>query len=280
MSIYVKSGSALTYLQSILNDHTASYQKSMEQIASGNKYTSVGEDPISVCESAKLQAEIDANSRSSDNVDLGKDMLSMTEGYQENIMSNIQRIRDLSVEASNGTYSSADKDDILKEIRARLDYIDNTASSANFNGVNILDGSANNVFLQIGSNSDATMDVGSALIDVHTAALNIDIDPAVTGENWTMDDIGNYINNLDAATSTLLGNCAQLGGYLNRLDSVSDTLTTMGNNLTNNKSVISDTDTAEASADLVKYQILQDASVSILTQANQVSSWALKLLSR
>lgn len=278
MSIYAKSGSTFTYLQSILDTHTALYQKSMDQLSSGNKYPSVGDNPMLVCESAKLQVKIDANSKASDNVNVGKDMLSMAEEYQGNIMSQIQTIRDDCIQISNGTYKDDDKDLILKDIRTRLSYIDDTASSTNFNKINILDGSASNVFFQVGPITDATMNVGSALIDVHPAALDIDLDPSITGSNWSLTDIGNYMDKLDTATTTLLGTRAKLGGYLNRLDSLSDILTNMNDNLVNNKSVISDTDTAEASADLVKYQILQQASSSILAQANQVPTWALQLL--
>lgn len=280
MTMNVNPGSALTYLQSFLDSHTTSYQKTMDQLSSGTKFTSVGDDPVDVCETAKLTVEINANSQASANVDLGKDMLSMAEGTQEDIISNLERIRDLCVQASNGTYSSNDKDAILEEIRARLSYVDGAANSTNFNGINIADGSNSSLSLQIGTNSNATMNIGNALIDVHTTALGINIDSSVTGATWTNDDMNNYVKQIDTATNKLLDTCAQIGGYMNRLDTVSDTLNNMKNNLTSNKSIISDTDTAAASADLVKYQILQQASVSILAQANQVPTWALALLNK
>ena len=279
MSIYIKTGSALTYLQSILSGQTTSYQKSLEQLSSGNKYTSVGDNPIEVCESAKLQVKINSNKQASANVDIGKDMLSSTESYQNTILSNIQRIRDLSVQAASETYTTTDKDAILSEIKARLNFIDNTSSSANFDGVKLMDGSSSATFLQIGSNSSAIMPIGDALIDTHANALGIDL-PGVTGANWTTANIKTYITNLDTATDTLLAAGAKIGGYLNRLDTASQNITKMNENLIENKSVISDTDTAKACADLVKYQILQQGSASILTQANQASSWALQLLNK
>lgn len=278
MSIYVKSGSALTYIQSVLNDHTDSYQKSMERLSSGNKYASVGENPVNVCTSAKLQVKIDSNSQALDNVNLGQDMLSMTEGYQTEIMSNIQRIRDLSLQAANGTYDDANKDAILSEIRARLTYIDKISTSANFNGVGLLDGSSSNIFLQIGPNSDATIDIGDALIDTHTTALGIDLPPTITGANWTPTDITNYLDSLDTATDTLLDSRVQIAGYSSRLEAVSQSLTTMNDNMIQNKSAITDTDTAKECADMVRYQIMQEATASILVQANQASSLALQLL--
>lgn len=278
MSIYIKFGSANTYLQSILERQTTSYQKSMDQLSSGNKYNSVGDNPISVCTSAKLDVKISANDMAASNVKVGENMLTMVEESQDNVISNLERIRDLCVQAATGTYTSEDKEGLLKELRARLNYIDSAAESTNFNTINLMDGSGSSIFLQIGVSSDATMDVGDALIDVHPETLNIDLDDTVTGETWTTDDIKTYMDSVDNAVDTLLASRAKLGGYLNRLDFVSGTLSVMGDNLAENKSLISDADVAESSADMVRYQILQEASASILTQANQVPSWALKLL--
>jgi len=279
MSIYVKSGSALTYLQSILNGNTNSYQKTLDQLSSGNKYTSVGDNPIDVCESARLQVRIDSNATASANVNVGQNMLSMTEGYHSTIISNIERIRDLSVQAANGTYASDSIGAILTEIKGRLDYIDKISSSANFTGVGLLDGSSSSIFLQIGPASDSTMKVGESLIDTHTAALGIDLG-SVTADTWTGADAQAYLDHLDTATNTLTNADAKIGGYMNRLDSVSQSLTTMNDNLTETKSTITDTETAETTADMVKYQILQQASASILVQANQIPSMALELLKR
>jgi flagellin len=277
MSIYVKTGSALTHLQNILDRNTTSYQKTLDQLSSGNKYTSVGDNPIDVCKSAKLQVRIDSNSKASANVNVGQNMLSMTEGYHDTIVSNIERIRDLSVQAASGTYASDSINAILIEIKGRLDYIDKISSSASFAGVGLLDGSSSSVFLQIGPNTDSTMNVGESLIDTHTTALGIDLG-AATADTWTGADAQAYLTRLDTATGTLTGANAKIGGYMNRLDSVSESLSKLNDNLTETKSTITDTNVATATADMVKYQILQNASVNILVQANQISSMALQLL--
>lgn len=280
MSIYIKSGSALTYLQSILNDNTNAYHKNMDQLSSGHKYTTVGENPINVCESAKLDVRIDSNTQATGNVNIGQGMLSMTEGYHSTIITNIQRIRDLSQQAANGTYGTDSIDGIMTEIKGRLDYINKISGSVNFDGVGLLDGSSSSIFLQIGANTSATMSVGDALIDAHTAALGIDLPPTATAANWGGAQAQSYLDNLDAASKTLLDADAKIGGYLNRLDAVSQSLSKMNDNLTANKSTITDTDVAAATAEMVKNQILQQASANVLLQANQVSSMALRLLGR
>lgn len=280
MTIYIKAGSAVTYIQSILNDNTTSYQKNLEQLSSGKKYTTVGENPINVCTSAKLQVRIDSNDKAVDNIQIGQGMLSMTEGYHDTIISNIQRIRDLSQQAANGTYGSDSISGIMDEIKGRLNYINKISGSASFDGVGLLDGSSSSIFLQIGSNTSAKMTVGDALIDTHTATLGIDLPPTATADTWGGTQAQSYLDNLDVASQKLLDADAKIGGYLNRLDAVSQSLTKMNENLTENKSIITDTDIATVTAEMVKNQILQQASASVLLQANQIPSMALSLLKR
>lgn len=279
MSIYVKSGSALTYLQSTLNTNTTSYQRTIDQLSSGNKYTSVGDNPINVCQSAKIQVRIDSNTQAANNVEIGKNVLSMAEGYHNTITDNLQRIRDLTMQAANGTYASDSIGAILTEIHDRLDYIDKISSSVNFDGVKLLDGSSSSIFLQIGPYSDSTMNIGEALIDTHPTMLGIDLG-SVTADTWTNTDAQSYLDRIDAAARRLINSDVKIGGYLNRLDSVAQSLQKMNDNLTLNKSAITDTDIAESTAEMVKFQILQEASASILTQANQIPAMALGLLKR
>lgn len=275
-----KLGSTMTHLLNYLNEHTTSYQKTMEQLASGNKYSSINDAPVEVSESIKLAVQIQTNKRADSNIQLGQDMLSMTEQYQEDNVSNINRIRDLCMQALNGSYTATDKDAMLNEIRARLAYMDQTANNANFDGIHLLDGSASPMNLQIGTTSNDTMNVSAAFIDSHTTALGINLPGTVTGANWTNAQINAYVNNLDTASNTLIGVCTQIGGYMNRLTSVSDTLDATNTNLSEKKSVIADADVAASSAKLVQYQIAQQASVSIYAQTNQMSSLALTLLNK
>lgn len=276
----INSNSTLTHLQSFLNSHTNAYQESMQKLSSGTKYNSVADNPVAVCHAEKLSSKIEANKSANSNVTIGSELLSTAESAQDNVIYNLERIRDLCIQAANGTYSSQDKDSILAEIKSRLEYINYSANSTNFNNIKLLDGSANSLKLQIGINSNDRINVGDALIDVHTSALDIDIDSSITGENWTGEDILNYMNKIDDAITKLIGTSSTLGAYLNRLDTVSDSLIRMKNNLIDKKSTIIDADVAEASANYVQNQILQQNSVSILTKVNGLQSLALSLFGR
>lgn len=287
MAIKAAAGSTLTYLRSYMDNHTTSYQKTMEQLSSGSKYNSIGDAPYEVCTSEKLSIQINSNKRAKSNVDLGEDVINIAESTQSEVIDNIARIRDLCLEAKTGSYTPDDKDAMIEEIRARLAYIDKSAESTKFNDITLLDGSSSNFTLQVGSNDDDTMDIGDAFINIHTdaTALNIALDdplpaPPVTGDNWTETQINAYIDRLDTATQTLINAQAQCGSYVNRLDFINQGLEGMNVNLTEDRSIISDVDVAAASANLVKYQVLQQAAVSVLAQANQIPSMALQLLQR
>lgn len=279
------AGSSLTYIRSYFDKHTTSYQNTMDQLSSGNKYNTIGDGPVEVCTSAKLSIAINTNKRALSNASIGNNVLSIAESTEANTLDNIQRIRDLCIEAKSGTYTANDKDAMITEIRARLAYIDSASESTKFNDIKLLDGSSSDFTLQVGPNADDTMDVGDALINISTGAtgLNIQIDdplpaPPVTGDNWTVSQINAYIAKLDTASQTLLNAQAQAGSYMNRIDFITKNLDSQVLSMTEDKSIISDADIASTSADLVRYQVLQESSMSILAQANQIPAMALKLL--
>lgn len=280
MSIHKTAGSASVYLQQLLDRNTTAYGKVMEQLSSGYKFTSVGDDPVGVTKTAELDVKIGVNSVVSDNVAVGKDLLLMASEAEDNVMNNLQRIQDLVLQIANETNTTEGRDGIIAEIRGRLQSIDYISNSTNFAEVNLLDGSASNLVLQIGAESGATLDVGVALINVNSTVLGGDItlDPSVTGDNWSESDITAYLDSIQLAMQEINTAQGQAGGFLKRLDYTSSTLSTVNENLEQLQSSIADVDVAAATSELIKYQILQQASASVLTQSNQVASWALDLL--
>jgi len=265
------------YIQYNLSKSTAGYNKAMDEMSSGSKLTSVADDPIGTTKAAKLSIQLSANTKELANIAQGQDVLGLAEGNQSLVIDNLQRIRDLTMQASNESYTASDKDAMLSEIRARLSEINNIANTTKYNSVKLLDGSASNFVLQIGASSSSSLNIGSALINVHTAALGVDIG-AVTGSTWTTANSEAYLNTIDTAINTVSTATAKIGGYNIRLDDAASSLTSIADGMTSSKSLISDSDVATTSSDIVKYQILQQASVSILTQANQIAALALNLL--
>ena len=265
-------------IQGYLEQYTSSYQAMMEKLSSGSKYNSIGENPVDYCQSARLKSGIAANTNIIQNVALGNDLLSIAEGAEENVSSNIATIRDLCLQAANGTYTAEDKDKILSDIRGKLSYIDLAAQSTTFAGKTLLDGTCTSLPIQISSTANDKINIASSLLDVRTTSLGIDLAPTITGANWTTSDIYTYIDKLDLATNSLTNSVTNIGNYSTRLDNSTIKLTKMNENLTELNSSISDTDVAETSADVVRFQILQESSVTILAQTNQMAASVYSLL--
>lgn len=265
-----------------LNSAYENYGQTMSRLSSGNKYTSIAEAPVKITNSRYMEVEISANKQADSNVQLGQDLLSVADSTQEGVISNLQRIRDLCTQAANDTYSSSDKTAILTEIKQRLQQIDTTADSTEFNGIKLFNGKISSLNIQTGLTSNDTIDIGSAFTNLFVSQLGGDLrlPDTTTGSNWTHDDINNYMDKVDSAITNLTHNCAISGGYTNRLESQDSTLTITNQSLNSGHSTLTDTDFAEESAKLVQYQILQQASASILTQANQISGMAIGLLNK
>lgn len=282
MSLYLSATNTMTYLRGYLEKSTNSYNTTMTQLSSGNKITGIADNPVELSKSAGFTASISANAQAMSNVDLGKNMLDMAESSQNIVLENLQAINDLCLQAANGTYTATDKDAMLEEIRKRLDNIDNVAKNTNYNGVYLLDGSTSNIKIQTGANAESFINVGSALIDVRVAQLGggIAIAGTVTGSTWTDADIATFMGKIGDSMSEIIAGNANIGSYQNRLDAKTDILTSIEDNLKVNRSLISDTDVAEASANLVQSQILQQASASLLTQTTQIPTMILNLLGK
>jgi flagellin len=284
MSITLSPQVTNAYIRNVLSSSTNSYQTCLEQLSSGTKFSSTGDDPIAATQTIDLDNQISATAQALSNAELGGNLLDMAEDAEVNVISELQRIRDLCVEAANGTYSDTDKDAILTEIKQRLSAIDDIADTTDFNGNKLLDGSSSSLVLQTGTSSSSTLAVGAALINVHVSQLgtgtNIDLrlDDTVTGSTWTTDDIGTYIDKIDSAITQMTNASSNTASYINSIDRITAGLTNMSSNLESNKSAIADTDVAQTSADMIKFQILQEASTSILVQANQMAQLTYGLL--
>lgn len=283
MTIQLTSQITAISIMSNLNKSTDAYNNSMSRLSSGNKYTSISDAPVQITQSIYMQGEISANKKADTNVQQGQDLLNIADSTQEGVISNLQRIHDLCTQAANDSYSSSDKDAILTEIKQRLGQINSTADSTNYNGIKLFDGNISSLKIQVGLNSQNTIDVGSAFTNLHVSQLGgsvngLKIPDTVNGSNWTHQDINDYMVKVNTAIDTLADNCAISGGYTNRLESQDQILTVGNQNLSSGKSTLTDTDFATESTKMVQYQILQQAAASILTQANQINGMALSLL--
>jgi len=157
MGITVNTNMQALRIQHNLDSATAKMNTSMERMSSGSKINSAKDDAAGLAVSTKLKNTISSSKVASDNVHIGSDLLSSVEGSLDVISANLSRIRDLTEQASTGTYSSDDLSAIAAEVTKRISAIDNLAKSTSFNGINLLDGSATGgIAVQIGTSAAST----------------------------------------------------------------------------------------------------------------------------
>ena len=279
MAVVVNNNIASLIAQRNLGSNTSNLVKSIERLSSGYRINKASDDAAGLSISENLRAQTRGNAKAMNNIQDGMNMLTIAEGGLSVIGENIQRIRELCIQAANETNGTAEKNALLSEINTRLADIDRIANSTQFNNLGLLDGSLSSVKLQIGSGSTSinALDISSVLSnasDISTIGISL----STTGATWTSDNVRSYLSSLDTALTTISSRRSDLGAYQNRLESAYDNLSLMTENLRAAESRIRDIDIASETANMTKYQILQQASASVLVQANQLPQIALLLM--
>lgn len=296
MSVVVNTNIQSLIGQNSLNRNTTALSRTLEQLSSGLKINSAKDDAAGLGVAELMTAQIKGNAQALSNIQDGMNLIQTAEGGLSIILENVQRIRELSIQAANEVYDENSRQAILNEIGQRLKTINQISATTNFNGKSLIDGSINTLFIQVGPNGDLpnadpllnSLDIAPSLTDARTDKLGIDLKitalgkaggNAIDANNWSTQDVRNYINKLDDAITKITNDMSVMGAYMNAMESSSDNLTTMNLSLESARSEIRDVDIAQASSDMIRYQILQQTSTSVLAQANQMPTIALSLLS-
>ena len=268
--------------QSASTSASMQLQQSMERLSSGKRINSAKDDAAGLAIATKMTAQIRGLSAASRNANDGISLAQTAEGALGQISNIVQRIRELAVQSSNGTVTNADRLGLDNESRALLDQIDTIATTTNFNGVALLDGSAATVSIQTGIN--ATDTVGISLVDSRSATLNIGKAAAQGTAGTSEIDLANATNasaalaTLDTALNTIAAARASLGASQNRLTVTVDNISSTVVNLTEARSRIEDVDFSGETTTLAKAQILSQASTAMIAQANQAQQGVLSLI--
>jgi len=286
VSIVVNTNVASLIAQRNLSSNTGNLVKSIERLSSGYRINRAADDAAGLSISENLRGTIRGNKQAINNIQDGINMLQIAEGGLAVINENIQRIRELCIQAANDTNSSVERDAILSEVTARLSDIDRIAKSSKFNNINLLDGTAN-ATLQVGAGSELSTNtisiqnsvLGRATISSLGFSASVNgIALSVTGATWSSNTIRLYLDVLDVALSDVTSRRSNIGAYQNRLESALNNLEVATENVQAADSRIRDLDVAKETSNMTKYQVLQQASASVLAQANNLPSVALKLL--
>jgi flagellin len=260
-----------------LKNTTVSETKDMARLSSGMRITRAADDASGLAVSEKMRSQVRGLNQAVRNINDGISFVQTTEGYLQGTTDSIQRIRELSIQAANGIYSEEDRLYIQVEVSQLVDEVNRIASQAQFNGMNLLSGrfDANNggtaMTIHMGANMDQneTISIGN----MSAAALQIEGVDLSTAEGANQ-----AIGTMDGALQIINKQRADLGAYQNRMEMSVRSQMNAAQNLQSAESQIRDLDMAEGMVDLTRDQILNQAGVAMLAQANQKTQGVLRLL--
>jgi flagellin len=249
--------------------------KAMERLASGLRINRAADDAAGLAVSEVMRSQIRGMGVASRNAQDGVSMVQVADGALGNVGDMLQRVRDLAVQASNGTLTDAQRGNLDKEVQQVLTEIGKTGTDTEFNGIKVLAGSvataASAVTLQVGSNNGQTIAFTIATV----SASDLGINGLAVG---TAASASQAIASIDAAISTVTTARANLGATQNRLEQTISRLGLTSENLQAAESRIRDADMAQEMISFTKQQILQQSGTSMLAQANQAPQSVLSLL--
>jgi flagellin len=255
---------------------------SLQKLSSGSRINSAADDASGLVISENIKAQIGGISQAVSNAQDGISVTQTAEGALNEVASMLQRMRDLSVQAANsganGGYSGTAVAAANAEVAQLQQAIDQIASTTQFNGTKLLDGSAGTLTFQVGANSGETLTV--SLKSMTSASLGTSSGSNVGAIDLTSSAsaASDAIKTLDAAISDVSTFRGTLGATENRLTHVVANLNVTQENLSASESRIADTDMASEMTNFSKQQILMQAGTSMLAQANSAPQAVLSLL--
>ena len=247
--------------------------RSYRRLATGLRITSSADDAAGLAISERLRAQVRSLQQASRNAEDGISLVRTAEGALDEVGSILLRLRELAVQASNGTVSSQDRTTLDEEFQQLVAEIDRIARSAEFNDIQLLDGSSTSVSFQVGPGISADDGLRARLTPVLATSLGLDVLGVTNVGNAT-----SAMTAIDQAIDDVSRARGRFGAVQNRLASTIRYLGVQAENLTAAESRIRDVDMARETAELAKNQILQQAAISMLAQANTQPQLALQLL--
>ena len=261
----IAQNSLLNQMRNVERMHAAA----TERLATGLRVNSASHDAVALAISERMRAQVNGMDMASRNAQNGISMIQTAEGGLSQLNEKLQRARELTVQAANGTNSDATRSILANEISQIFKEINSMADRVEFNGKKLLNG-LSNVHLQVGANANQSMSfnigtmsvAGLGLSDVQAAAAN-----GFSGMSGA--SIAAMVSNFDNALGAVASERANLGATQNRLEHTMRSLDTSSINLQSSMSRLIDADLARSMVELTLAQILFKANLAVISQANQ-----------
>jgi len=293
MALYVNTNTSSLSAQRQLMGSAKALDTSFERLSSGLRINSAADDAAGLLISNRLTSQVNGLNQSVRNANDGISLSQTAEGALDETTNMLQRMRTLSIQASNGSNSDKDRAALQQEVSQLSTEINRIASDTTFGGENLLDGTYTGIF-QVGADSNQTISFnltdggvnhtidyagngGFTMSGLSSSAATAQVDVSSASVS-TVANAQSMIDVLDTMISAVDSKRAELGAIQNRFGSTISNLSNVTENVSAARSRVRDADFAEETAKLTSSQILQQASSSILAQANQRPQTALSLL--
>ena len=265
--------------QAALAKNSRAMSTAMEQLSTGSRINSASDDAAGMAISNNMTSQVRGLNQAVRNLNDGVNMVQTAEGALTETTNMLQRMRELAVQSASGTYSTTQRSFLQVEFMALGSQIDKVASETTWNGYALLTGATgsttNGTFsFQSGQTSGQTIDVTFGGMTLSGLALTTTNLVGIS----TVASASASLAYIDSAISTVNSQRATLGASINRMTYAVDNLTNISANVSASRSTIMDTDYAQASTNLSKNQIIQQAATAMLAQANQQPQSVLSLL--
>ena len=274
MGIRINTNIAAINTRRNLYNSTTQFQKSMEKLSSGLRINRAADDAAGLAISEGLKSDIRALEQASRNASDGISMVQTAEGALDEVSNILLRMKELTEQSLTGTLGDTERGYLNAEFTELQAEINRISDSAEFNGIQLLDGTGGAaVNIQVG--------IGTDTWDSIAVDLSSDRDAAGLGLAVGIDSAANAttaMGQIDAAIETVSSARSDFGAIQNRLESSIRNINNTAENLSAANSRIRDVDVAQETSKMTSYQILQQAGVSVLAQANMTSGLALSLL--
>ena len=272
MGLKINTNVAALNTARTLRRSTGALNQSMQRLSSGLRINRAADDAAGLAIAEGFKSQVSGTQVSQRNAQDGISLVQTAEGAISETQNILQRIRELSVQSSNGTLSDANRAAINTEVQQLLSQVDAIATQTEFNGINVLS-TAQTVTLQAGAQVSQTLSISVA--GAKTSDLGVN---GVVVSSMAL--AVSAISTIDTALKSISTLRSTLGAYQNRLEFTINTLAVQEENAASSESAIRDADIAQETVKFTRNQILVSSGTSILAQANVIPQSALQLLGR
>ena len=275
MALYINTNVASLDAQRNLTQTTMGLGKAMQRLSSGLRISRASDDVAGLAVAETLRSQSRSFSVAARNANDGISMIGVAEGSMQVVADNLVRMRELAEQSGSGTLVDSQRSALQTEFKNLQEEIDRIVDTTKFNGISMLSASGTSIDFQVGVDSGSNNVISLNSVNVHASALGVGSSSAAVSMQAAVQAA---LTSLDSAISSLAQTRGTFGALENRLQTTISNIHNAMENLSSSESRIRDVDVAQETANFTRLQILQQAGMSMLAQANQQPQLALSLL--